>query len=240
MLCLCLLPSLLPADQIPLGLSWKEIYVQEYFNDGQPYFLIANLGKKDVLITTTEGGKWKVGAGKVVERKTTAGQPNDLVRFYSNGGSLGLVPVPIAPKQPVKDKIATYAGLNGSGGTYYDVYCVQKQLSFPSGGKIEIELIVPPKAGTMTFPKDKKHDYPITEVFITQIKCDSLPVTDNGKEIVINANQPLKEQKAHTAMLQFQAPKVDRRTLVMFSGWSARSGGGGHGITRGVVIVPAD
>ena len=37
------------AGQIPVGLPWQEIFIQEYWLKGKPYYAIANIGKDDVV-----------------------------------------------------------------------------------------------------------------------------------------------------------------------------------------------
>jgi hypothetical protein len=229
--------SPLLADQIPLGLRWDKVFVQEYWKDGKPYYAIANIGDRNAIVWTTDGaGKWKVKAGQIARVAVQPGQNGALFRFMIDQQNLGLLQQPVTPKQPVKDGYATYLGLNGSGGGYQDLYCVQKEFSFPSGGIIEIDLIVPSKRGTITFWKQKRNDYPLPQALIIEAKCATLPVTDTGGTIVIDANKPLKDEPTHTVLLKFRAPMVQRKTMVIIDGNATLTQGGAHGITRGVVV----
>jgi hypothetical protein len=222
---------------IAVGINWNAVFVQEYWRNGQPYYDIANITAKPLDISTSDGGKWKVKPGRIIHGEAKIGRPNTYIRFLTQNGSLGTLPAPLAPPQVVKEKYVTYEGLNGSGGRYSDLYVQQTEHTFPGGGFIEVELVVPANRGLINFPKAGANKYPLKEAFIAEAKCDSLKVTDNGKEIVIDANQPLKNQNVHTVRLRFRAPNVQKRSMVLINGW-ARQGQGGHGITRGVIVVP--
>ncbi len=225
-------------DQVPLGLPWEQIFVQEYWHDGKPHFAIANIGKADVVVTTgAPDGPWNVKAGAVVQVPTKPGKANELLTVSTAAGRLGRLESPTAPLEQGKKPYVVHYGLNGSGGRF-NCQFNQQDWSFPSAGTIDIDLVIPANRGKVTFWKAEQHKYPLTQIFVTEAKSDSLTVADDGKSFVLDAAKPLKEEKSHVVHLKVKAPKVTVPTMVLMEGWMALSDGNGHTVARGVIVAP--
>jgi hypothetical protein len=237
------------ATVIGLGLDWrKNVFVQEYWRDGKPGYVIANLRKDPVKVGVHEwnrgqagkqiAGPWEVKGKGVLSVDASPVRGGGLLMFMlADGDSLGLLPAPAAPANPPRDVLLTYNGLNGSGGSRLDLWCEQKTLAFPSGGTIELRLMLPPGSGVVAFKKTKSVESP-PEALIAEAACATLPVQAGDKDVRIDANKPLKDQKLHAVTLHFKAPEVDAPTLVVCNGWFTLAGGGGFTLTRGVIVEP--
>jgi hypothetical protein len=246
--CVLALVPLAHGDQVPLGLPWEQIFIQEYWHNGKPHFAIANIGKADAAVSTTApDGPWNVKAGDIVQVPTKLGKENELLTVSTATRRLGRVQCPAAPSEQAKKPYVVKYGLNGSGGQFGSYY-MQQDWIFPSEGAIEIDLVIPAKRGMVTFWKTAQHDYPLTQIFVTEAKCDTLKVADDGTSFVLDATQALKEAKNHVVHLKLKAPKVAAPTLVLMDGWMdlANEAGkivpfsNGHVLARGVIVAPAE
>lgn len=172
-LVLCLLAGPAAANVIGIGLDWrKNVFVQEYWKDGTAHYLIANRGKAPVTITVNEwkaqgagpklAGPWEVKAGAVLDVEAPKIKGEQFVLWQlADGTDLGLLGPPRAPAEKPGEKVATYDGLNGSGGRRFDVYCEQAKAGFPSDGTFEVKLVLSSAAsarGVLTFRKKKSLD----------------------------------------------------------------------------------
>jgi hypothetical protein len=227
------------ADLIGVGLPWEQVFIQEYWHNGKPHFAIANIGKTDVVLTTgAPDGPWQVKAGAVVQVETRPGKANGLLTVSTKTRRLGLLQNPTAPLEKAHKPYVVHYGLNGSGGKF-NAYYAQQIWTFPSEGTIELDLVIPENRGKVTFWKDARHKYPLTQVFVAEATCDSLAVVDDGKAIVLDATKPLKAEKTHVVRLKLNAPKVAVPTMVLLDGWMDLGPGSGHGVARGVIVAPA-
>jgi hypothetical protein len=179
-----------------------------------------------------------VKAEAVVQVPIKPGRANELLTVSTAAGRLGLLQSPTAPLEAAKKPYVVHYGLNGSGGQFNGYY-MQQDWTFPSEGAIEMDLVIPANRGKVTFWKTAQHDYPLTQVFVAEAKCDSLTVTDDGKSIVIDANKSIKPEKNHVIHLKLNAPKVTTATMVLMDGWMDLADGNGHVVARGVIVVPA-
>jgi hypothetical protein len=246
--CVLAFVPLAHGDQVPVGLPWKQIFIQEYWHNGKPHFSIANIGKADVVVSTgAPDGPWNVKAGAIVQVPTKPGKATELLTVSTAAGRLGRLQSPTAPLERAKKPYVVHYGLNGSGGRF-NVYYMQQDWTFPSEGTIEIDLVIPANRGMVTFWKTAQHDYPLTQIFVDEAKCDGLTVTDDGKSIVLDATKALKPEKNHVVRLKLKAPKVAAPTLVLMDGWmdlADKDGkivpfSNGGGVARGVIVVPAE
>jgi hypothetical protein len=237
------------AEVIGIGLDFRKgLFVQEYWQDGKPHYALANLGAEGVRITVTDrksgavlAGPWEVKARSVahVEAGKVAG--NDLVQFtLANGSSLGLLTAPVPPAQQAKGVLTTSDGMNGSGGRHAEIWCEQARPTFKSEELIELKLVVPANAGIIKYSTKQEENRTIVHVPLVEADCATLPVEKVGAELHIRTNQPLKDEPRHTVTLRFKAPRVTAPTMVMVTGWRALNNAGGHGITRGIVVLPMD
>src|ERR1017187_8856035 len=94
--------------QIPVGLPWEKIFIQEYWHDGKPHFAIANIGKADVAVSTGADGPWNVKAGAIVQVPTKPGKANELLMVSTAAGRLGRVQSPTAPLEQAKKPYAVH------------------------------------------------------------------------------------------------------------------------------------
>jgi hypothetical protein len=238
-LLLLLLIAPVPASAlIGLGVRSDQIFIQEYWHNGKPHFAIANIGKKDVTITTdAPDGPWKAKAGRLLHVEVTPGKPQKLLSISSPSGRFGLIHSPVEPPVDVKQPYVVHYGLNGSGGRFGAFYSQQKW-TFPSGGVIELDLHIVPNQGKVTFPKTAVHKLVLPQVCVSEAKCAGLTITDDGKQIVIDSTKPLNGDKMHVVHLKIDAPKVEARSMVVLNGWHEISGGAGGTITRGIIVSP--
>ncbi|QDU95892.1 hypothetical protein [Lignipirellula cremea] len=230
------------AEIIGIGLDWrKNIFVQEYWSEGKPYYAIANKTDSDQTIVCVAyrgqaklAGPWKAPANSVVHVDASPLIGKDLVQFDLEGGSsLGLMAAPPAPGDIPQAPVVSFDGLNGSGGRHTDIWVEQNATTFTSGKPVELRMQIPGTQGELMV---KKGDLPAIEVV-----CDTLKVTP-GKNggFTLDFAKPTKAQDVHTVVLKFVAPTVKSPTMLTVDNWLwAQGKRGGHGITRGVVVEPA-
>lgn len=79
------------SGQIPVGLPWQQVFIQEYWHDGKPHFAIANIGNTDVVVSTgAPDGPWNVKAGTIVQVPTKpAKKANELLMVSTGAGRDG-------------------------------------------------------------------------------------------------------------------------------------------------------
>lgn len=230
------------ADVIGIGLDWrKNIFVQEYWSEGKPFYAIANKTDTDQTLTCLAyQGKaklsdpWKVPAHSVVHVDASALVGKDLLQFdLASGGSLGLMASPTTPKEFPKAPIVSYDGLNGSGGRHADIWVEQDAKTFESGKPVELRIQIPSDRAELIVKKG--------ELDAIEVSSESLPVAP-GKDdsFTLDFSKPVKPQEVHTVVLKFTAPEVETATSLTIDTWLwAKGKKGGHGITRGIVIEPA-
>ena len=239
------------AMSIGVGLQWREVFVQEYWVDGSPHYAIANFGKTDLKISMYPyraahgakaiAGPWEVKAGSVTQVEAPGGLKGLVALKLADGKHLGLLGPPKGPATQPKGKYISYDGLNGSGGRHLNLWCEQDALTFKSGGVIELKLAIPAGAGLIKYKKDPGNassKLPIKKVAIREAVSETARITSDDKLITIDTKNPVKQAKAHSIIVRFDAPKVTTATMAYADGWLQSSGRGGHGITRGVIVVP--
>jgi len=233
------------AELIGVGLDFRTgVFVQEYWQNGKPYYALANLGKEGVQISVNDwksgaalAGPWGVQSQSVTHVDASKLPANGLVRFQlANGKALGLLNVPMPPAASGKN-VATFEGMNGSGGRHNELWCEQEKLAYSADEVIDLKLLVPGGAGIIKY-STKAEEGAILQLPLLEATCETLPITRMGDQVQILASKPLKKQALHTITLRFRAPMASTPTMVMVSGWRAISTGAGHGITRGIVVLP--
>lgn len=254
------LPALVSASQIAVGLDWRQnVFVQEYWQDGKPRYVIYNQRAEDLKLIVNEvqfvnvpgtesfravEGKeladWNVKSKEVLlvdAPKVPAEGGLRFLRFRTAGGQqLGLLSLPVPPTDFPKDKIVSYDGMNGSGGRHRNVGYEQDSLTFKSDGVIEVKLNLPASGEVVTFKKTKSMDTPV-EALIYEARCDTLPIQVSKESITIDTSKPLKAALIHSVTLRFKAPKVEVPTMAVIDGWVTVAGGGYH-VIRGVIVEP--
>ncbi|MBM4038300.1 MAG: hypothetical protein FJ290_07290 [Planctomycetes bacterium] len=262
----CALLGEVVASSIGVGLDWRTgLFVQEYWRDGKPRYLIANLTRvaakitvQTVNIDAREGGQafreknplpqkpietlagpWEVPAGGLADVDASPLLGKGLVEFRAGDKRLGLLEAPKAPPAQPASGVATSCGINGSGGRQRGMWCEQAALRAAAKAEFEVKLVTAANQGTIKFSKKAKPgaDARPAELALLEATCDTLTVTSTDDAVVIDTGKPLKDQPWHTAMLRFKAPDVSAATLVTFGGW-VQHGGGGYWLIRGLVVEP--
>lgn len=253
----CVAPATAQAELIGIGISWRDgIFIQEYWHKGEPHYLLANLSKEDVEITVHEfDSKWRIGqplpkaavdAWKVPAggQTTVAAKPlvgTTMWRFVIGGKHpIGVLPGPIDPGTKEAGYV-TSMGLNGSGGIAPGIFVVQPKLELASDSTVKVTLHLPSKSGVLKFKRepDANADPLRPQMLIVESAATkTLPVTSDEKTVVINTDTPKTDAAAHEVKLTVKLPEVKSAQLFMFDGWMGRANGGGHGITRGLLVVP--
>ena len=249
-------PRAVRADIIGVGLDWRSgIFVQEFWEKGAPSYLIANHSKAAVELTVHDfdsswrlnqplpkavAGPFKIPAGGrlVVDAKALVG--GGLRRWMIVGKQpLGVLPSPIAPSFEGAG-ICTSLGLSGSGGSLQGLYAVHPKLEIEAGAMAKVVLHIPGNAGTLKFQvKPDVINDPLRpqNLIVEKAESDTLKITKDEKQIVIDATAPAKDGKSHQVVLTIAIPKVQTSSLYMFDGWLANSMGGGSGVTRGIWVI---
>ena len=223
------------ASLIPLGLDAnKNVFVQEYWENGAPYYLVFNLNKASVEFSV-HAAKGNGGAaltrpvrvpplsvGKV-DISAVVGQP--WLDVFVNGASIGLFDTVLPPPAQARGTVSSM-GLNDIGGRSAMVWV---EHSGPSKADRPLELrlhIVPIE------PTKSKEKLVVTQIHfkrqadpsrfpetpIQEILCDSLPVKDLGGELVIDVDHPLKPAAEYVATLRFKRPAASRLWAVIVGG----------------------
>jgi hypothetical protein len=242
----------LNAMSIGVGLHWRDIFVQEYWEDGVPYYAIANFRDETVKISLfawraegeakPQAGPWEIKAKSVLRVEAPRNLEGQLLSFrLDDGQRLGHLSAPESGSTKPEDRYASYDGLNGSGGRHADLTCGQATPAFKSMGVIEIKLRIPARTGILKFKKAAQRRLPdcvITEATIRGAESETAGISADDEYIVIDTNKAALAAKLHTVTLRFAAPKVAQPTMFYINGFLAISAGTGHGITRGVIIEP--
>jgi hypothetical protein len=232
------------AGVIPIGLDWrKNVFVQEVWIDAVPSWTIANLGKEPVAVSVFErkaeqplAGPWIIPAGGVVTQEVKSLVGKNLVTLkLKDGSALGMIFAP-GDEKPEKGAIVSYYGLSGSGGRQTKQWIEQPKEPAKSGQVFELTLKVPAKVGAIRFPPQNSPGS-IQPLVPIEVVSATLPIAKD-KQFEIDTQKPTKDQAIHTVTLRFKAPVVERATKFMVNGQQTLPGGGGMGITRGIVVIP--
>jgi len=233
------------ADVIGVGLDWREkVYVQEFWKEGKAHYAIFNDSPAAISLSVLPrkggallAGPWKLEPKTFLEVDATPLVGQDLIEFKLDGGkSLGLLAAPTAaPATGKEKKPVANVGLNGSGGRQANLWTEQDTISFAAGEKVELRLSLPAGAGVLMFDAAKLPGLELTS--------ETLDIQRDKDKIKIDLSKPKTPQDRHALVLRFPAAgSTDEKpqpSLVVVDGWLATPGGGGHGVTRGVIVVPA-
>ncbi len=251
-------PAVAQAELIGIGLDWRSgIFVQEYWEKGEPHYLLANLSKEAVEITVhefdskwrlgqplpkTAAGPWKVPAGAHATVDASPRVGAGLWRFVIGGKQpLGVLPGPTDPGVKGAGYVPSM-GLNGSGGIVPRLFVVQPTLEVAAGSTVKIVLHLPSKSGVLKFkaePEAAVDPLRPAPLVVESATSETLPISKDEKQaIVIDTDAPKTDAQAHEVVLSLPLPKVKAAQLFMLDGWLARPNGGGNGITRGLLVVP--
>lgn len=248
-------------ESVAIGLSGKNIFVQEYWKDGLPRYLIANLRKDTVRIIVHRkvaskesekplAGPWEVENNSVLDVDASRLRGKGLLRFQTECGiSLGILDQPSAPPSIAKDAIATTCGLNGVG--LDSVLFEQDKLIARSGEIVELKCVLPAGSGVLRFGKQREPlaiegIYPavlsqelISEALVIEGRCSTLAVNITEREISVDTQMRDKSLKYHIVTLRFRAPKVGAKTMVEISGYLKGPHRSGW-LSRGIIIEPVE
>lgn len=226
------------------NIDWsKNVFIQEFYRGETPCFAIGNLTKKDATVSVTDrAGNLlagpvlvKAGASLALDASTLANK--GILTFKNGDVRLGTLPSPPAAEKGAKGLTSRF-GLNGSGGRQNDVWIEQPAEAVKADTDFEVTLVVPKNAGTIRFSKKGEMNNAISQLPILDAKSETLPIEAKGDTLVIDANKATKDAASHTVTLRFHAPAVGVAPMAMISGWRMMPSGGGHGITRGILIAP--
>jgi hypothetical protein len=232
------------ADVIGVGLDWREkVFVQEFWKEGKAHYAVFNDSPAAVSLSVHPrkggaalAGPWKLEPKGFLEVEAAALVGKGLIEFKLEGGkSLGLLDAPTEPPAAVakeKNPVAN-VGLNGSGGRQANLWTEQDAVSFAAGGKVELRLLLPTGAGTLMYDAAKLPGM--------ELSSETLDIQRDGDKIKIDLAKPKTAKERHTLVLRFPASTEEKPQprLVVVDGWLSTPGGGGHGVTRGVIVVPA-
>jgi hypothetical protein len=230
---------------IPLGLNFKKnIFLQEVWKEKVPYYVIANLGNTDVTVSVFDrsnnkllAGPWKIAGKSVATQDVSKLIDKDLIDLrLADGSALGILFGPRLPKVAAKG-IASFDGLNGSGGRSETTWIEQSNDTVKAGEVFEVKLKVVANSGQISFPPQPAKLEAITVLTPFEVVSDTLPVAKD-KNNEVDSNKPIKAEALHTVTLRFHAPAVEAPTMVMIQGLRQYTNGSA-GLVRGVVVVPA-
>lgn len=230
---------------IAVGLDWRQNYfIQEYWQDGKPFFLIANQTDTDNTVAVTDhkaqgpvktlAGPWPVKAHQIVTVDATALVGQELVGVQlGNGTGLGLVNAPVAPPAELKATglLSTY-GLNGSGGRQLDAWVETQGPLLTGGTTTEVRLHLPASAGELVITKENNPGI--------KVAAEGLKVVETAKDFTLDVQHPAQAAASYTVVLTLPLPAVKQPTMVVLDTWLWAPGRqGGHGVTRGLAVLPA-
>jgi hypothetical protein len=235
-----LIAVLMTGQLMGVGLDWSHnVFVQEYWQSGNPHYAIANLGNATAKIAVYEertgnkiAGPWEVGPKQVIRADAARLQGKGLLEFRLEPGILlGLLDAPRKPRIYCLESgdVVTVQGLNGSGGRNDELWFEQPSLTFPPESDAALVLIVRPGIGEISYSREKLPDL--------EIKCDTLPVQSTKEQITIDTNRPMQKLMYHRISLRFKTPKAAQPMIMVVDGWRwivARKNG--QGVTRGIII----
>lgn len=230
------------ADVIGVGLDWREkVFVQEFWREGKAHYAVFNDGPAAVSLGVFPrkggaalAGPWKLEPKGFLEVEVSGLVGKGLVEFKVEGGkSLGLLDSPTeGPAAGKEKKPVANVGLNGSGGRQANLWTEQDTVSFAAGGKVELRLSLPAGAGVLMYDAAKLPGL--------ELSSETLDIQRDGDKIKIDLAKPKTPKDRHTLVLRFPTTEdKPQPALIVVDGWLSTPGGGGHGVTRGVIVVPA-
>lgn len=227
------------------NINWaKGVFIQEFYRGETPCYAIGNLSKNDATISAMDrrgnllGGPWVVKAGASLAIDASTLSDKGILQFkLASGESLGSLPAPPAGEKGAKGLTSRF-GLNGSGGRQSDVWIEQPVEAVKADADFEVTLVVPKNAGTIRFSKKGEMNNAISQLPIVEAKSETLPITEKGDALVIDAGKATKDAASHKVTLRFHAPAAGGPSMVMINGFRMIPSGGGHGITRGILVAP--
>lgn len=237
-----------PSSQglIAVGVNWGHgVFVQEYWRLGFPYYNVTNTTAKDISVSVV--GKAKLAGPVKIKKDATkpirievAAEAGKLVRVDADGRSLGVIDHCHELTPPPDDGFATCMGLNGSGGRDLNIWMVQKSMKFPAASTVEVTFVVKSRPGQLfllkqleTVPSDS-----VAFVPIKSAKSETLPLREDDKGFYIDLGNPKKEAAWHRITARFETPATKTPRVAMVEGLFTSGSGGGHGLSRGFVVVP--
>ena len=241
------------SSQTALGLRFQhDIFVQEYWRHGQPCYLIANTGDQEATIRVSRWTKEK-GPGDILSewRVDAKGyrivDANDFSRqswlefTILNGPSLGIMEAPVSSQKEAP--IASFVGLNGSGGRNLEVWFEHQEIEVSADARISIVLHLVADFGTLFLDRTRPFvsegrlvdDPPLRSAYLQSAVSSTLPVRFTDDRVVIEAVKS-GEVKNHEVRLEYHIPDGTKTPLVMITGWVQQQPGRGHGLVRGLAV----
>jgi hypothetical protein len=226
----------------------KEVFIQEYWDGGIPFYAMANLRKTPVKVSIDEWenrriGKRLIGPVAIGPNSLTrvnvaaAAENRELVAVTLDDGTLlGLLRGP-RNRPAVKDgHITTFDGLNGIGGSRPDLWFTQNKLAYLPGSEIELRLRVPDRIGMIRFSKEQSlASHPAAA--LTSVTSDSLSVSEDERGFTIDATNSRHVRDSHSITLHIRAPRTGSPVFVTINGRVTTPEGGGFSLTRGIPLT---
>jgi len=248
-----------------LGLDVSyNVFVQEYWRDGRPYYLIANLREKPVAILACgwdpdlgDGetlGEWCVDEGSYRLVNVKGLPKQDYVAFYIDDDPWGVMRAPELPGEI--PGIVSYVGLNGVGGRDFGVGFHLRSMEVRRGERFAVTLRIKSGAGILHLHKRvplNKHGRPSRQFSIPvygqpnkwftlpvahllSAKSATLPIRDLVGQVIVEAIETVGATKAHEVQLEYLIPDNADGPLVVISGWIETEPGLGRTIVKGIAM----
>jgi hypothetical protein len=256
MMCAWLSATVAPEQSAPtigVGLDWsKQIFVQEFWTGGEPFYAVVNARPEPVELRIHEYRRAEAGAlllepihlpAKGFERVPAARLigPELLLFKTGDGTTLGVLQAPRRnpagwPAPDADRAIITCNGLNGSGGLRMDLATYQGRMEYSSGAEFRLSLSLPADVGVVSIPRHGPKELPAS-VTVLAAESKTLRVSQDDRAFIIDTTNPDSSQAVHWVVLTLKAPAVRTPTMAVLSG-RLKTQVGSVGITRGIVIVP--
>jgi hypothetical protein len=240
------------AQSIALGIPWEGIlYIQEYWHQNIPYYMIANLSSKNIEVSFSE---WTskirdqlAGPYVIKPHSLQFQQISNLVK--NNDDSLIVVsldenldyglfrsPQPIIlPNHLEKSHFfSTIYGLNGTGDRNSNLYFSQEHLILGADDLINLNLIIPATLDTISF-LPTEIPLGLDRVRIISARSDSLSIKEDNGLLVIGENKN-KLQDWHEVTLSIKLPKVSSKTIACLLGRVKNSNGTSFSFARAFAV----
>jgi len=247
------------------------IRVQEYSTEGTSYYCVHNTRvdsvhvvmreywHEDPIPEEQEGGLVRIDSiGPAVSGDTLAVlklapmefvyipalvvEAGHYIRVLANGTSIGMFAGEEPPEPGRGNPVSMASNLNSPGLYDEGLRTEQASLWVTSGEEFTVDLVLEKDVGVVKIGRILSRHYP-EQGFLAplDIASNTLVYSKQRDEFVISSSGPTVQEGVHRAELRFQAPVVDRPTLLYFWGWhwikydvSARP------IVRAILVRPED
>lgn len=205
--------------------SQPGLYLQEFYQDGNPHAWICNLRAEPASIAARARGDTLVLATWTVDSKTV--KEIDLTGFLRSRNVLEFLVGEdpwgtfVRPEGTVPDMLGAEHLLpcHTTGTAGETVWLQQSELVAPSGGRVELVMWVPQGVGDFSFwtAHGSRPDDPWNRRVLTPraVTSATLKVAEDSGRFTVLAGAPIRDAWMHRVTVEIDIPQVSRMTVFL-------------------------